>query len=105
MNMDFGGMSKMVKEMQKKMAKLEDDLKTMVVEGQAGGAVSVKANGKREILDIKIDPEIINKEEKKMLEDLVVAACNLALEKANKMREAEYARVVGFSPGAMPGLF
>jgi DNA-binding YbaB/EbfC family protein len=105
MNMDFGNMAKAVREMQKKMEKLEEDLKERVVEAQAGGAVTVKANGKREILDIKIDAEIISKEEKKMLEDLVVAACNLALEKAAKMREQEYARVVGFSPGAMPGLF
>lgn len=105
MNMDFGSMQKAMREMQKKMEKLEEDLKERVVEAQAGGAITVKANGKREILDIKIDPEIINKDDKKMIEDLVVAACNLALEKATKLREQEYSKVVGFSPGAMPGLF
>jgi DNA-binding YbaB/EbfC family protein len=100
-----GGMGKYGKafeDMQKKLQKLDLELKERVVEAAAGGGmVKVKVNGAEEIVDIKIDREVINPDDKGMLEDLVLAAANEGIKKAKKLREAELAKVTGMM---MPGL-
>ncbi len=89
--------------MQKKLGKLEIDLKERIVEATAGGGmVKVLANGAEEIVDIKIDEAVIDPEEKSLLEDMVLAATSEAIKKAKKLREAELAKITGM---AMPGLF
>ncbi|MBI2933877.1 MAG: YbaB/EbfC family nucleoid-associated protein [Planctomycetes bacterium] len=95
-----GGMNmKALQEMQKKLARAEEDLKERVVEGSAGGAVKVGASGAQQIVYVKIDDNALA--DKAMLEDMVAAAANQALEKAKKMRETEMAKVTGM---AIPGL-
>lgn len=95
-----GGMNiKALQEMQKKLARVEEELKERVVEGAAGGAVKVGANGAQEVVYVKIDESALA--DKAMLEDMVAAAANQALEKAKKMRESEMARVTGL---ALPGM-
>jgi DNA-binding YbaB/EbfC family protein len=100
-----GGMGKYGKafeDMQKKLQKLDVELKERVVEAASGGGmVKVKVNGAEEIVDIKIEKEVINPDDKGMLEDLVLAAANEAIKKAKKLREAELAKVTGMT---MPGL-
>ncbi len=100
-----GGMGKYGKafeDMQKKLQKLDVELKERVVEAAAGGGmVKVKVNGAEEIVDIKIEKEVINPDDKGMLEDLVFTATNEAIKKAKKLREAELAKVTGMT---MPGL-
>lgn len=100
-----GGMGKYGKafeDMQKKLQKLDVELKERVVEAASGGGmVKVKVNGAEEIVDIKIEKEVINPDDKGMLEDLVLAAANEAIKKAKKLREAELAKVTGMM---MPGL-
>ena len=100
-----GGMGKYGKtfeDMQKKLQKLDADLKERVVEAAAGGGmVKVKVNGGEEIVDIKIEKDVINPDDKGMLEDLVLAAVNEGIKKAKKLREAELAKITGM---VMPGL-
>ena len=100
-----GGMGKYGKtfqDMQQKLQKLDAELKERVVEAAAGGGmVKVKVNGGEEIVDIKIEKDVINPDDKGMLEDLVLAATNEGIKKAKKLREAELAKITGM---VMPGL-
>ena len=76
---------------------------TMPVEGSTGGGmVTATMNGKQELLDIKIDPEVIDREEKEMLEELVVAAVSQAREKATEAQQEKMGEVTGGLP--IPGL-
>lgn len=98
-----GGMGKQLQDMQKKLGKLESDLKERFVEGTAGGGmVKVLANGAEEIVDVKIDEAVIDPEERSLLQDMVLAATMEAIKKAKKLREAELAKITGMG---MPGLF
>ena len=90
---------KALQDMQKRLAKAEEDLKERIVEGSAGGAVKVGVSGTQAIVYVKIDESA--RADKSMLEDMLAAAANQALEKSKKMREAEMAKVTGLS---MPGL-
>jgi len=98
--MNPGGMNmKALQDMQKKLARAEEELKERIVEGSAGGAVKVGVNGTQELVYVKVDESALS--DKSMLEDMIVTAANQALEKSKKMREAEMAKVTGLS---MPGL-
>ena len=100
-----GGMGKYGKtfqDMQSKLQKLDAELKERVVEAASGGGmVKVKVNGAEEIVDIKIEKDVINPDDKGMLEDLVLAAVNEGIKKAKKLRETELAKITGM---VMPGL-
>jgi len=66
------------------------------VEATAGGGmVTVEANGKQEIVSIKIDPEVVNRDEVQMLEDLMLAACNEALRKSRELVQQELGKLTG----------
>jgi hypothetical protein len=98
----MGKYGKTFEDMQRKLQKLDADLKERVVEAAAGGGmVKVKVNGGEEIVDIKIEKDVINPDDKGMLEDLVLAAVNEGVKKAKKLREAELAKITGM---VMPGL-
>ena len=102
--MNLGKFGKQFEEMQKKLAHLEQDLRERVVEATSGGGmVKVRVNGTEEVVDIKIEPEVINPDDKGMLEDLILAAINEGVKKAKKMRETETARATGLAlpPGLM----
>lgn len=100
--MNLGKFGKQFEEMQKKLARMEQDLKERVIEATAGGGmVKVKVNGAEEVVDIKIEPDVINPDDKGMLEDLVLAAVNEGVKKAKKLRESELAKITGM---ALPGL-
>ena len=100
--MNMGNMAKQIEEMQKKIGRIQEDLKERIVEATAGGGmVTVKVSGGEEVVDIKIDPSVIDPEEKGMLEDLVIAAVNEGVKKARKLREAEMQKATGM---ALPGM-
>ena len=105
--MGMGNMNKMMKQVQKmqaQMAKLQEELEERVVEASAGGeAVAVKVNGKQEVLEIKIDPDVVDPDDVEMLEDLVLAAVNEALRKAEEMMAKEMGKLTGGLN--IPGLF
>ncbi|MFQ5526240.1 MAG: YbaB/EbfC family nucleoid-associated protein [Thermoanaerobaculia bacterium] len=68
---------KLMKQAQEMQARLEQNLATLVIEASAGGGmVSVKMNGKKQLLSVVIDPEVLAPEESDMVADLVVAAVN-----------------------------
>lgn len=101
----FNSMMKQAQAMQAKMAKMQEELGDMTVEGSSGGGmVNVTVNGKQEILSIKIKPEVVNPEEVDILEDLVMAAITDARDKASKIMEEEMKKVTG-GLGLPPGLF
>ena len=72
---DIMGMMGKVKEMQSKMEKMQADIAALDIEGTSGGGlVTVRLNGKGEMLGLKIDPSLFKEEEVEILEDLIVAA-------------------------------
>jgi hypothetical protein len=92
----FGNIMKQMEKMQAKMEEIQKELENKRVEGTAGGGmVKVVANGKQEILEIKIDPEVVNPDDVEMLEDLIVAAVNQAKEKAHQLQMEDMAKLTG----------
>ena len=103
-NPQFGNMMKQAQEMQKRMAQIQDDLKTRVVEGSAGGGmVTAQVNGKLELVALKIDPEVVDPDDVDMLQDLIIAAVSQAMQKAHELAEAEMAKATGGL--SLPGMF
>jgi len=91
--------------MQKEMAKVQEELQERTVEASAGGgAISVVVSGKKEILEINIKPEVVDPEDVEMLQDLIMAAVNEALRKADEMVNSEMSKFTG-GLGGFPGLF
>jgi hypothetical protein len=97
------GMLKQVQKMQEEMQKVQSQLGNLTVSEEAGGGmIKATANGNKEIISVTIDPQVINPEEREILEDLVVAAVNKALQSANKVAEEEMAKVTkGMLPPGM----
>jgi DNA-binding YbaB/EbfC family protein len=92
----FGNMMKEAQRLQQQMAALQEEVAKKKVDATAGGGmVTVEANGKQELLSIKIDPEVINKDDAQMLEDLVLAACNEALRKSRELVQQELGKLTG----------
>nr|WP_316651318.1 YbaB/EbfC family nucleoid-associated protein [uncultured Gellertiella sp.] len=80
---DIMGMMGKVKEMQAKMEKMQGEIAALEVEGRSGGGlVSVRMNGKGELLGVKIDPSLFKEEDIEIIEDLIVAAHKDAKDKA-----------------------
>lgn len=78
------------------MKKMQDELKGKIVEATSGGGmVTVTANGRQEILSIKIEPEVVNPEDVEMLEDLILAAVNEAKRKSEELAQEEMKKITG----------
>ena len=93
---DMSKMFQQVQKMQAEMERIQAELAEKKVEGTAGGGmVKVTANGRQEILQVKIDPEVVDSEDIEMLEDLITAAVNQALENAQKLQAEGMSRLTG----------
>lgn len=80
----MGNMLEQAQMMQQNLMQVQEQLGEDIIEGNAGGgAVTVKMTGKHEVKDVKINPDAIDPDDLEMLEDMLVAAFNQALEKAN----------------------
>lgn len=103
----MGNMQKMMEQarrMQAAMAKAQEELENVTVEGSSGGgAVKVVSNGHQTIQSIKIDPSCIDPEDIGLLEDLVMSAVNDALNKASEEAKKRMSAVTGGMK--IPGLF
>ncbi len=89
---------------QEKLMKLQEEAGKKTVEASSGGGmITVVANGRQEILAVKIDPEVIKSGDVEMLQDLILAAVNEAIKKAQAMMAEEMKGVTGGLQ--IPGLF
>ena len=96
MGKGLGDMMKQVQKMQAKMEEMQAELEDERIEGTAGGGmVRVVANGKQEIIEVKIEKEVVDPDDVEMLEDLVVAAVNQAQEKAQELAAEKMSGLTG----------
>ena len=90
--------------LQEKMVKIQEEAAKKTVEATAGGGmVTVVANGKQEIISIKIDPEVVNPNDVDMLQDLILAAVNEARRRAQELMADQMKAITGGLQ--IPGLF
>ena len=102
--MDMRFLMKQAKEMQKKMETIKAQLANQEVKvASGGGMVEVTINGEQEIKEIHINPDIIDPEDKEMLEDLVLAAVNEGIRQSKEMVNGEMKKLTGGVN--LPGLF
>ena len=82
--MNINNLMKQAQKMQQQMQKVQGELEEKeFVASAGGGAVTVKANGKKEILSINIEPDVVDPDDVEMLQDLILAACNQEIGRAS----------------------
>lgn len=98
---------KQIEKMQAEVVKLQEQLGEKTIEATSGGgAVKAVANGKQELVSLSIDPEVIDKDDADMLQDMVIAAVNEAMRQAKEMSEEAMAKLYGgFKIPGMPNMF
>jgi nucleoid-associated protein EbfC len=103
---NMGQLLKQAQKFQSKMAELQEELNQRTVETSAGGGmVTVVVNGKQELLSIAIDPEVVDPEDVEMLQDLILAAVNDAMNRAKEMTNEEMGKLTkGMNIPGLPGL-
>lgn len=94
--MSFGNLQKMAVQMQRDMARVEEELREARLEGSAGGGV-VRAvvSGKQELVELRIDPDAVDPADVEMLQDLVVAAVNDAVRASRDLEKSKMAAITG----------
>ena len=100
---DMNSILQQAQKVQSRIESVQKELEKLEVEGSSGGGmVTVKANGKQEVLSIKIEPEVMS-EDVEMLEDLVLAAVNQALNRAQEAADEQMQKATGGMMGNLPG--
>lgn len=101
--MNMNNLMKQAQKMQRQMLEAQEAMgeKTLEVTS-GGGAVKIVINGKKEIQELKINPEVVDADDVEMLEDLVLSAVNEAVRQAEEMYTSEISKITG---GAGGGLF
>jgi DNA-binding YbaB/EbfC family protein len=103
MSKGLGDLMKQAQKLQAKMMALQEELADKTVEATAGGGmVSVVVNGKQEITSLTIDPEVVDRQEIEMLQDLIIAAVNDGIRRAQQLGAEEMKKLTGGM--AIPGL-
>ena len=96
---------KQAQELQKKLKKKQDELAIKEFEATSGGGmVTAKVSGKGELISVKIDPEVVSKDDVEMLQDLVVAAVNEALRRVSEAQSDEMSGMMGGMGLKIPGM-
>ena len=102
---NMSGMMKKVQKMQNEMKKMQDELEMKTVEvTTGGGAVKIVMNGQKQVQSLKINPDVVDKEDVEMLEDIISAAVNEGMKKVDEMLTGEMSKLTG-SLGLPPGMF
>lgn len=93
---NMGNMMKQAQKLQNKMLRMQDELAEKTVESTAGGGmIKVVANGQQRIESLKIEKEVVDPDDVEMLEDLMLAAVNEALQRAQDMVSEEMSKITG----------
>lgn len=101
---NMGNMMKQVQKMQKDMAKMQSELETREYDASAGGgAITATVNGKKELINIELDKDIVDPDDVEMLQDLIIASVNSAMEKASQDSEKTLGKLTGGMN--IPGMF
>lgn len=101
---NLGGLMKQAQKLQARMAEIQEELGRRTVTAQAGGGmVEATVNGRQELVSLRIDPEVANRDDIEMLQDLVTAAINEALNRSREMVAQEMSKLTGGLQ--IPGLF
>ena len=104
-----GNMNNLMKQAQRMQRQMEETTKELeekeYTAAAGGGAVEVTVSGKKELLSVKIAEEVVDPDDIEMLEDLIVAAVNEAMEKADAESASAMSKFTGGMGGTMPGLF
>ncbi len=104
MKLDMQNLMQQAQKMQEEMERIKNEAAQKIATADAGGGmVSVKINGNNDVLEIKINKEVVNPDDIEMLEDLVVAAVNKAIKAAGEMVNDEMSKVTGMLPN-IPGM-
>jgi DNA-binding YbaB/EbfC family protein len=103
MSKGFGDMMKQAQKLQSKMMELQEELADKTIEATAGGGmVTVVINGRQEIVSLTIDPEVVDRQEIEMLQDLITAAVNEGIRRAQQIWAEEMKKLTGGM--SIPGL-
>ena len=96
MSQNFGKLMKQAQQMQEKMMRVQEELAARTVEATAGGGmVTAVVNGKHELVSLRIEREVVDPDDIEMLQDLVVAAVNEGVRRAQEMAAEEMSKVTG----------
>jgi DNA-binding YbaB/EbfC family protein len=102
--MNLQEMMRQAQQLKRKMEKVQEEVAQRSFEGSAGGGmVVVTVNGKSEVLSAKIEKEVVNPDDIEMLQDLIIAATNQALTRAQETMQAEVGKITGGM--GVPGMF
>ena len=94
--MNLSNMMKQVQKIQEKMAKVQEELGEKTVQADAGGGmVTVVANGRQEIISVKVSPDAVELSDISMLEDLITSAVNEALKSSKALLQEELSKITG----------
>jgi DNA-binding YbaB/EbfC family protein len=103
MSKGLGDMMKQAQKLQSKMMELQEEMANKTVEATAGGGmVTVVVNGKQELISLSIDPDVVDRQEIEMLQDLIIAAVNEGIRRAQQIWAEEMKKLTGGM--AIPGL-
>ena len=93
---NMNNIMKQAQKMQRQMEEMQKELETKTVEATAGGeAVKVVVNGRKELVEIELKPEVVDPEDIEMLQDLIMAAVNEGLRKADEMVNSQMSTITG----------
>jgi DNA-binding YbaB/EbfC family protein len=96
MSKQLGQLLSQAKKMQERLQRIQEEIGEKTVEAQSGGGmVSCVVNGKQELVSLTISDEIWEERDKELLEDLIVAAANEALNKSKEMLQEEMSKITG----------
>ncbi len=100
----IGGLLKQAQQLQSKMQALQEDLAKRTVSAQAGGGmVEATVSGRQELLSLRIDPEVVSPADVDLLQDLILAAVNEALNRSRELAAQEMGKLTGGL--GIPGMF
>ena len=102
--MNMGDLMKQAQQFQQQLSEIQQELGSKTVIGSAGGGmVTATFNGRSELIDVKVEPEVVNPDEVQMLQDLILASINDGLVKAKQLGQSEMGKLTGGMN--IPGLF